>query len=161
MNFYELIKLYGSGKGEAAMWAATKRVSEYLEEVKEHWALIKETYADMCGPHYNEQFAMWQIEQMFYKDMKGDIHYAPNWSMMQYKASFEQNKHRLKRNTYNHWDWAVALEMAYTDFHCLLKTWYPDASDEEIKAKAVDVAVNFLNDDDDPEDGRIWRKYNR
>ena len=166
MNYYDLIKKYGEGKGEAAMWAATKRVSEYLEEIKEkhpekYWSLIKETYEDMCGPHYNEEFAKWQIEQMYFKDKDGEVHFAPNWSAQQYRTSFELNKHRLKKKTYNCWDWAVALEMSYTDNHCMLKMWFPDATDEEIKAKAVDMAVNYLNDDDDSDDGRIWHRYNR
>ena len=144
MTYYDLIKKYGEGKGEAAMWAATKRVSEYLEEMKEkqpekYWSLIKETYEDMCGPHYNEEFAKWQIEQMFYKDKNEEVHFAPNWSAQQYRTSFELNKHRLKKKTYNYWDWAVALEMSYTDNHCMLRMWFPDATDEEIKAKAVDM----------------------
>ena len=86
MNYYDLIKQYGTGKGEAVM-AATKRVSEYLEGLKEkeperYWALIKETYEDMCGPHFNEEFAKWQknnpqpeavrveVEKPNYKDVK-------------------------------------------------------------------------------------------
>ena len=77
------------------------------------------------------------------------------------RTSFELNKHRLKKKTYNCWDWAVALEMSYTDNHCMLRMWFPDATDEEIKAKAVDMAVNYLNDDDDSDDGRIWHRYNR
>ncbi len=166
MDFYNLIRIYAASKGEKAMWAATKRVSDFLEEVKEEHSdkfakLIKETYEDMCGPHYNEEFATLQIEQMFFKDKSEDRHYAPNWSATQYKALFEQNKHRLKNKNYNYWDWAVTLEMAYTDNHCLLKTWFPNATEEEIKLKSIDVAINYLNDDDDDDDGRIWHRFNK
>lgn len=165
MNYYDLIKQYGTGKGEAVMWTATKRVSEYLEGLKEkeperYWALIKETYEDMCGPHFNEEFAKWQIEQMYYKDASGEVHYAPNWSMQQYRNSFEMHKHKIRNKMYNCWDWAVAVEMEYTDNHCMLKRWFPDATEEDIKAKAMEMAVNFLNDDDDKEDGRIWNYFN-
>lgn len=165
MNYYDLIKQYGTGKGETVMWAATKRVSEYLEGLKEkeperYWALIKETYEDMCGPHFNEEFAKWQIEQMYFKDMNGEVHYAPNWSAQQYKNSFEMHKHKIRNKKYNCWDWAVAVEMEYTDNHCMLKRWFPDATEEDIKAKAMEMAVNFLNDDDDEEDGRIWNYFN-
>lgn len=165
MNYYDLIKQYGTGKGEAVMWAATKRVSEYLEGLKEkeperYWVLIKETYEDMCGPHFNEEFAKWQIEQMYFKDMNGEVHYAPNWSAQQYRNSFEMHKHKIRNKMYNCWDWAVAVEMEYTDNHCMLKRWFPDATEEDIKAKAMEMAVNFLNDDDDEEDGRIWNYFN-
>lgn len=166
MNYYDLIKKYGSGKGEAVMWAAAKRVSEYLEELKEreperYWGIIKETYADMCGPHFNEEFAVWQIEQMFYKDMNGEVHYAPNWSVQQYRNSFEMYKSKLRNKAYTCWDWAVAIEMCYTDNHCLLKMWFPNATEDEIKAKALDMAVNYLNDDDDNDEGRIWHRFNK
>ena len=165
MNYYELIKKYATGKGEKAMWAATKRVSDFLENIKEeqeshYWRFIKDTYADMCGPHFNEEFGEWQIEQMFYKDNMGMPHHAPNWTKEQYRASYEQYKGKLKDSSYTCWDWAVAIEMMYTDNHCLLKKWFPSATDEELKNKAIEMALVYLNDDDDAEDGKIWRRFN-
>ena len=166
MNYHDLVKKYGAGKGESVMWAATKRVSEYLDDMKnndpkKYWALIKETYADMCGPHFNEEFAKWQIEQMYYKDTNGEFRYSPNWNISQYKSSFETYRPKIINKTYNCWDWAVTLEMCYTDNHCLLKKWFPQSSEDDIKCKAAEMAVNFLNDDDDTEDGRIWRRFNK
>lgn len=165
MKYYDLIRKYAEGKGEKTMWAATRRVSEFLEEFKEErpeefWKLLKETYEEMCGPHYNEEFGEWQIEQMFYKDTAGVIHRAPNWTKEQYRTSYEMHRGKLKDGSYTCWDWAVTIEMCYTDNHCLLKRWFPSASDEELKAKAAEMAVVYLNDDDDAEGGKIWHRYN-
>jgi hypothetical protein len=165
MNYYELIKKYATGKGEKAMWAATKRVSDFLEEVKEahpekYWALIKTTYEEMCGPHFDEAFGEWQIAQMYYKDAQGNEHRAPNWTADQYKMSYEQHRSRLRDSSYTCWDWAVTLEMCYTDNHVLLKRWFPSNTEEELKAKAAEMALVYLNDDDG-EDGKIWRRYNK
>lgn len=164
MNYYDLIKEYGTGKGEKAMWQATQMVSDYIEPMKEtdpdgYWSLIKKTYAIMCGHHYNEAFAMWQINKMHYKDKKGEVHHAPHWAVGQYKTAFESVKAKLRNPNYNVWDFAVTLEMLHSDNICMYKEWWPEATNEVLDGKVVDSAVNYLNDDDDP-DGKIWQRFN-
>lgn len=165
MNYYELIKEYGKGKGEAVMWSATKRVNDFLKSFaeshpKEYWTLIKDTYAIMCGPHYNECFAAWQIEQMYYKDKMGASHLSPHWTKAQYKEVYEQIRGKLKSASYNCWDVAVALEMLYSDNICLYRTWWPNATDKDLDARSVEAVINYLNDDDEPE-GKIWHRFNK
>ena len=165
MNYYHLLKKYAEGKGEKSMWAATKRVSDFLEKMQaEHpeevWGLIKGTYAEMCGPHFNEEFGEWQIAQMFYKDRQGVVHRAPNKTKEQYKALYDMYKGRIKDGNYTCWDFAVATEMHYNDYHCKLHEWFPNATEEDIMNKAVELAVAYLNDDDDAEEGKIWRRFN-
>lgn len=164
MSYYELIKEYGKGKSEAVMWASTKRVSDFLEPFKEshpkeYWALIKDTYAMMCGAHYNEEFACWQIEQMYYKDKSGSKIQSPHWTKAEYKASYEMYKGKLRDASYNCWDWAVTIEMQRADYYCMLKEWMPDATDEEIDKKVMCLALAYLNDDDG-EEGKIWKRFN-
>jgi hypothetical protein len=57
------------------------------------------------------------------------------------------------------WDFAVTIEMIYSDDYCLYNEWWPDASQEVIESKVVDAAINYLNDDDDTE-GKIWKRFN-
>ena len=164
MNYYDLIKEYGTGKGEKTMWATTKIVSDFLRPMKDahpemYWKLIKDTYAAMCGPHFNENFAMWQIGQMYYKDKKGETHHGARWTKEQYKATYDAVKSKLKSSAYNIWDWAVTLEMLAHDNMCLYKEWWPNISDADLDAKFIDAAINYLNDDDDPE-GKIWHRFN-
>ena len=164
MNYYDLIKEYGAGKSEKVMWMATQRVSDYIKPMKDadpngYWKLIKDTYADMCGKHYNEKFAMWQIEQMHYKDKKGMVHYAPHWTKEQYHNAYDAIKSKLKNNNYNMWDVAVTLEMLYSDNICMYREWWTNATEEQLDEKVVEATINYLNDDDDT-DGKIWKRFN-
>lgn len=164
MDYLQILEKYAAGKGEKAMWAAVKKISEFLDEVKEvhpdkYWEIIKGTYEELAGPHYNEEFAEWQIAQLFYKDNMGVAHRAPNWTDEQYRRAFDEVKGRIPSG-YTMWDFAVTLEKQYTDYHALSKRWFPSATEEEIKNKAVEMAVAFLVDDDDKDDGKIWHYYN-
>ena len=49
MDFFELIKNYGNGKGEKIMWEVTKNVSDFIKPLKEsnpedYWLFIKNTF---------------------------------------------------------------------------------------------------------------------
>lgn len=165
MNYYDLIKEYGKGKSEPVMWAVTKRVSDFLEPFenshpREYWGLIKDTYSLMCGPHYNECFASWQIEQMYYKDKAGTTHQSPHWTKAQYKEAFELIRPKLKSANYNCWDVAVTLEMLYSDNICMYRSWWPGATEKELETKVAEAAINYLNDDDDSE-GKIWHRFHK
>jgi hypothetical protein len=164
MTLYDVLKTYGSGKGESAMWQTTKIVSDALVPMKEahpekYWQLIKDIYAVVAGPHYNEEFGQWQIEQMCYVDSNGNKVMAPHWTKAQYQAAYEQNRSRLNK-TYTAWDFAVAIEMQYSDYICLLRDWYPSATEQDLDAKAIQLAVAYLNDPDDDAEGKIWRRFN-
>lgn len=165
MDYYDLIKTYGAGKGEKVMWMATKRISDFIEPMKEankeaYWKMIKSTYADMCGPHYNEEFAMWEIEQMYFKDKNGEIHHSPRWTKAQYKAVYDANRMKLNDQSYNMWDFAVTLEMMAADNHCLYMSWWPEISNDDLDKKFIESAINYLNDDDEKDHGKIWERFN-
>lgn len=165
ISLYELIKEYGKGKGESVMWATVKHLSDFIEPMREahpteYWQFIKETYAEMAGEHYNEMFGSWQIAQMSYKDKTGEVHSSPHWTTAQYKTVYEKVKSRIKSQAYTCWDFAVTLEMIYSDNICMYKTWWPDATEEDLTVKVIDAAINFLNDDDNPE-CKIWRYFNK
>lgn len=51
---------------------------------------------------------------------------------------------------YNQWDFAVVLNMVYSDNYNLMKKWFADDSEEQLMDKMVDLAVNWLRDDDNP-----------
>lgn len=165
MTVYEVLKTYGTGKGEATMWATTKLVSDAIEEAyadnpEAREKIIRDLYAIIAGCHYNEPFAMADISKMSYIDSNGDKVDAPHWTKSQYQAAFESIRNKLKKSTYTAWDFAVTLEMQYSDYITTLREWWPNASAEELDAKVVQLSVAYLNDPDDPEDGKIWRRFN-
>lgn len=167
MTIYEIIKEnYQKVKSDdKTMWATVKLVSDALKPMKEtdpeeYWMLVKDVYAEICGWHFNEMFAEWQIEQMRYKDRNGMAHKAPHWTKEQRHLAYESIKSKLKNPNYNVWDFGVTLEMMYSDNICLLKEWFPNATEQELETKVVESALNYLNDDDDLE-GKIWGRFNK
>lgn len=149
---------------EKIMNASIADVDELLGQIKEahpelYWRFIKRQHEHMFGCHYNENFGMWRIAQMHYKDKAGAVHQAPHWTKDQYKTAYETVKAKLP-TTYNCWDFAVTLEMLYSDNICMYHTWWPDATDAQLEGKVVEAAVNYLNDDDDP-DCKIWHRFEK
>ena len=164
MKLYDVVKKYGTGKGEATMWESVKYISETLEPMKDahpdkYWKLVKGVYALINGKHFNEEFGKWQVEQMHFKDKSGGIHKAPYWTDDAIKSVYEA--HKSKMNNYPMWDFYVTINMMKADNYCMLKRWYQDATDEELDAKFIEMAINYLNDDDAPNpQTKIWSYFN-
>lgn len=149
---------------EKIMFASIDDVQELLMTIKEphpdlYWKFIKRQHEHLFGCHYNEVFGMWRIEQMFYKDKKGDVHRAPHWTKEQHKAAYDKVKSQIPAS-YNCWDFAVALESQHADTICLYRTWWPEATDADLDQKVIEATVNFLNDDDNPEN-KVWDMYEK
>jgi hypothetical protein len=146
------------------MVASIADVEELLHKVREmdetlYWRFIKKQHEHMFGCHYNENFGEWRIKQMHYKDKAGTEHHAPHWPKDQYKTAYESVKAKLPP-TYNCWDFAVTLEMLYSDDICMYRRWWPEATEEQLEGKVVEAAVNYLSDDDDP-DCKIWHRFEK
>lgn len=166
MTIYDLVKKYGKGKGETVMWDATRMMSDALKPMKEtdpdhYWHLVKQMYALMNGPHFDEDFGRWQISQMHFTDKAGKQHHAPYWTDAQMQAVYEAHKSKLKQPSYTCWDFAVVLNMIKSDNWCLYRSWWPEATDADLDNKVFESAVNYLNDEDYPQkDGKIWHYFN-
>ena len=53
------------------------------------------------------------------------------------------------------------MNMAVADNYMLLKRWYPEASDEQLTKHLVELALNWLNDEDNPfGKEKAWRYFN-
>lgn len=149
---------------EKIMNASIADVDELLGQIKEahpelYWRFIKRQHEHMFGCHYNENFGMWRIAQMHYKDKAGAVHQAPHWTKDQYKSAYESVKAKLPA-TYNCWDFAVTLEMLYSDNICMYRGWWPEATEAQLETKVVEASVNYLKDDDDP-DCKIWHRFEK
>lgn len=162
MTLYELVSKYGKGLGEKSMWSSVKVISEAIEPLREkeqewYWDLLKKTYCAMVGGHYNKEFADWQIEQMYYVDKKGDKHYAPYWNNETMQTVYNKVKSEIP-SQYNYYDFDVTMNMLKSDNYCMLKKWNENATEEQIDAMVIDMAVNYLNDPDAPyPHEKIWK----
>jgi hypothetical protein len=159
MTLFEMTKKFGEGKGEDVMWSTLKTVSEAIEQSMDEKAkdkLMRDLYGQMAGGHYNQEYAMADVQKMYYVDAAGMKHQAPYWTEAQVREVYESVKKELPPH-YNFWDFYVALQMQRSDSYSLIKKWYPNATPEELDKKLVDMAVNWLNDPDNPyRDHKIW-----
>lgn len=166
-KMYKKMLEEGKAKGvtsEKMMWQGIDDVEDLLCIIKDehpdkYWAFLRRTHERMFGHHYDQPFAEWRITQMHYKDKAGAVHHAPHWAHDQHKAAYESVKAKLP-STYNMWDFVVTLEMLYSDEICMYRSWWPEATEAQLEAKVVESAVNYLNDDDDP-DGKIWCRFEK
>ncbi|HSQ89380.1 hypothetical protein [Romboutsia sp.] len=166
MTIYDITKdNYAKAKGDDnKMWNSTKLLSDTIctncnMSENDYWRLLKKYYSIMAGEHFNKEFAEWQISQMFYIDKNGKRHDSPYWSMAQKIEVYKTIKPRLKYD-YNEYDFAVTLEMIQSDNHCLYADWFPNATESEMTDKYIQSAITWLNDDDYPNGGKIWRYFN-
>ena len=167
MTIYDLVKKYAKGKGETVMWESTKMLSDALAPMSEthpdkYWKLVKDMYALMNGPHYDEDFGRWQIEQMRFTDKGGKLHRAPYWTEEQMRAVYEASKPKLKAPGTTMWDFFVALNMIKSDNWCLYKSWWPEADESVLDGKVIEATVNYFDDEDAPhKDSKVWSYFNK
>ena len=77
-NYHKMLKHYKE-KGlfsETKMWESIECLDDILEEMKEKnpdmfWDFMRNQHEIFCGPHFDEKFAKWQVEQMYHKDDDG------------------------------------------------------------------------------------------
>lgn len=148
-TLFDLIKKYGEGKGEGVMWKSVRVISDAIdrhmdEDTKK--ALARSIYSEMAGGHYDEDFAMEDTAKMYYVGTDGKKHYAPYWTEEQVKEVYDSVKADIK--AYNMWDFFVTLNMIKSDNCPLMGRWFPDATPEVMDKKFVDLAVNWLRDED-------------
>lgn len=187
----ELIKKYSDGKDAKSMEAVTDIIGDFLKNnVPEdaYCGLYKDIYSELVGGHYNKDFADEQIAKMYYTGKDGQKHYAPYWTEGEAREVYEKVKAQLPAG-YNLFDFEVVLNMVKSDYCSLLEKWYnnehprpttsatPAAATETDGSKAdeydasckkwcadkmIDLAVNWLADEDNPfGNEKAWRYFNR
>lgn len=162
MTLYEITRKYGEGKGDSFMWKTVAEVSESVEKAmspEERDKLKKKIYSLLSGGHYDKDFAMGTVADMYFIDKAGNSHPAPYWSADTVMSIYEGVKTRIPN--YNCWDFYVALNMIASDNWCMLNRWFPEITDEERDEKFVDMTINWLDDPDNPfGNEKAWGYFN-
>lgn len=164
MNTKELIKKYSAGKGTDIMWKSVDIISDILDEKlspAEMEQFEKKMYSMMQGKHYDEYFAKKEVEGMYYTDEHGERHESPYWTDGEIKAVWQSVQPKIMGD-YTMWDFYVAMNMTKSDNCNMLRRWFPEATIDEMTKMLVDMAVNWLNDEDDPSGGvKVWYYFNK
>lgn len=162
MTTYNLLKEGFKEEGSEKLWQVIKILSNSVdtctsEQQKE--ALINCLYYQIYGGHYNREFADKAIAKFYYEDTDKTKHQAPYWIETEVKEIYNTVKSMIP--SYNQYDFEVTLNMMKSDNYLKLKKWFPEATQEELKEKLIDEAINYLSDDDNPYGNeKIWRYLN-
>ena len=163
MTLYDLTKKYGEGKGEGMMWTTLRLVSDAIDASMtddKRCALMRDLYGKMSGGHYNQEYAVADVEKMYYVDGDDEKHYAPYWTEPQVNAVYESIQDDIPSD-YNCWDFYVALQMTKADNYMLVKHWFPALAEPELDKKLVEMAVAWLDDPDSPYGTKkVWEYMN-
>ena len=163
MTLYEMTKKYGTGKGEPMMWETVEIISDAVEASMpeaEKAALERKIYGKLSDGHYNEQYALEDVARMSYREPRtGMIRKAPFWSSDMVRGIYDSVKGEIRE--YNCWDFYVTLHMVASRDVALLDRWFPNLDEKDRDGKMVEMAVNWLKDDDNPYGSKkIWSYLN-
>ena len=107
-----------------------------------------------------EDFAKEDVAKMYYTDASGNKKSAPYWTDEQVREVYSAVRDRIPSD-YNEWDFYVTLNMMKADNCTMLREWFPEAGADDMEGKLVEMAINWLNDGDNPYGGaKIWRYLN-
>ena len=161
-TLFELIKKYGAGKGEQAMWKSVRVISDAVDKHMDEESkkkLSRDIYSTMSGGHYNTEFADEDVQKMYYIDKEGERRNAPFWTHQQTDSIYQGVKSLIP--AYNACDFFVTMNMIKSDNAMMLKKWFPNDTEAECAIKVRDMAVAWLDDPDNPfGDEKIWRYLN-
>lgn len=163
MTIKELIKEYPQNftGSSQKMWDTIDIVSEAMEYVETskpelYWETIKAIYRVLCGGHYNQKFAEWQVNKMFHIGTDGKEYKGAHWTKSQVDEVIAAHRNEIPKS-YTDWDVYVALNASYHDLCKTKKKRYPDTYENEI----ILDAISFWFNDDDMKEDKVWDYFNR
>lgn len=150
MKYKEMLES-AKGRGltsEALMWESIDELEEMLCELKErdpkkYWRFMRRQHSMIYKNHYDEEFAMWDVRHLRYKDKNGEMHEGAHWTIEQIR---EATSGMAFPPDTTDWDKYVAFNSMYAD---MAKSY----ADGDI----IIIAHDFYFRDDDAPPGKIWK----
>lgn len=124
-----------------------------LDEIQTETAMRELEYYMTGVSHFNELSARGCIAKMYYYDTDTTKAFAPFIDYASAKKEYEEVKNEIP--DYNLWDFAVTLNLMFSDHAEVVKKW--TKGEEKLEKRMVELAVSWLNDEDSghPTD-KIW-----
>lgn len=137
---------------ESVMLKSIDAVDSLLESIRDahpdvYWKFIRNSHETLYGPHYDKEFAEYDLNGIKYTDADGNDHSGPHWTLDEVVSVTDGQSFAEDVTDYDKW---VAYNAAYADF-CR------KFDDDQI----LDIAYLFFFDDEDWEgDGKVWEYMN-
>lgn len=161
MNFEKMILENVQGTDTKKMKELTHVISEFVEnhlDDEQKVELMKQVYGVVSDGHFNKCFAKMAVEKMFYVDEQGKKRFAPYFTESEVKEVFDRFKDDI--SDYNVNDLWVTMNMLRSDNNRFLQKYAK--TPEDMKAMVVDMAVEYLQDEDsEHSDNKIWWYINK
>ena len=148
MYLYELIEKFGKGASDEKMKKLTMILSDFLAPIKdtnksEYWQLMRDVFGLLNDCHYDEKFAIHDVNSIEYTDKDGNKRKGAYWSLEQVKDATRDYKFPNGTNDY---DVFVAANIMHSD---LCKQF----DDKQI----LDAMYSFFFADEDWGNGnKVW-----
>lgn len=142
-----------SGKvSEKDMWQSVARVDALLDKMEkenpsEVWQFMRNAHEDMYGPHYNREYAEYDLSQLRYTDESGNKRSGAHWTTEEQVVSATANRKYPEGTT------ACDKWVAYN-------VMYSDLCRKISESDILDIAYLFFFADEDAPTGKIWRYMN-
>lgn len=128
------------------------------QDCDKFWKAMKAFHEKIVGPHFDEMYAKYQVDNMYHTERNGSICKGEIFSINDAKKVHEKYVRNIS-NSYNCWDVYVALNAQYHDYAKMYKEWYGNITDEEITNKIISSAVIFWFKDEDASCGKVWNYF--
>lgn len=148
------------GGNEKVMWATVEGVSDLLEQMKiahpqAYWDFMRKQHEIVCGKHFDESYATWQVSQMSHMGADGKEYKGQHWSLEDTNGVLVKYRSKIP-SAYNEWDFYVALNATYHDYVEWAKKHIPDDVDNAIITSAVTF---WMMDYDWGDDSKVWEYF--
>lgn len=133
---------------EPKMWKSIEAMEPMLvimeeEHPDEYWCMMRKLHEVLHGPHYDEDFAEWDVSNLIWTDRDGQRKHGPHWTKAEVLSATAGMNFP---NGTTSCDKYVAFNSYYADMN-------HDKDDETV---LKDAHRFFFLDEDAPE-GKIWR----
>lgn len=163
-RYYDIVKTnYNKLRNDdKVMWASIEMWDKHLEEMREHhpdkyWEIMRDTHELMYGEHFDESYAVWQVQQMSHVGNDGKTYKGEHWSIEDTTNVMSAMRGRIPAE-YNEYDVYVALNAHYHDTVNVAMKHFD--SQEKTESYIIDEALAFwFNDSDWPGHNKPWAYF--
>lgn len=163
-HFKDIITSYNtSGISTSELLAAIAHLYpavDIAEDTDKHsfWKAMKNFHEHICGNHFNEMYAKYQVSSMYHTKRNGSVCKGEIYSIEDARQVYEKYVRNLD-SSYNCWDVYVALNAQYHDYSRLYTEWYSNITNEDLDNKIIASAINFWFKDEDAGTGKVWNYF--